>query len=271
MARIIAANSNSYHGFSIEEAIKGIHAAGFRYIELTATKGWTEHVFPDQTFERLLEIRNLLKTYRLSPIGMSGHCNLMDKDRIGDFEKNIEMAAFFGCTYIVSSIGEAHLENKADLDHQAVADQIATLIPTLEKHDLQLVLEVHGADHGSGVIVDEIVKRIDHNRVKINYDTANALFYGDVSLVDDLNACMDNVAYMHLKEKAGGRTEWNFPALGEGWIDFPSIFKALEKAKNDCPFSIEIEFTQDGAKDVHEVDEAMLKSAQYLQSQGFEL
>ena len=44
MGRIIAVNSNCYHGYSIEQAIDGIAAAGFRYIELTATKGWTEHV-----------------------------------------------------------------------------------------------------------------------------------------------------------------------------------------------------------------------------------
>ena len=41
MGRIIAVNSNCYHGYSIEQAIDGIAAAGFRYIELTATKGWT--------------------------------------------------------------------------------------------------------------------------------------------------------------------------------------------------------------------------------------
>ena len=46
MGRIIAVNSNCYHGYSIEQAIDGIAAAGFRYIELTATKGWTEHVSP---------------------------------------------------------------------------------------------------------------------------------------------------------------------------------------------------------------------------------
>ena len=38
--RIIAVNSNCYHGYPIEEAIVGIRAAGFRYIELTATKGF---------------------------------------------------------------------------------------------------------------------------------------------------------------------------------------------------------------------------------------
>ena len=33
MGRIIAVNSNCYHGYSIEQAIDGIAAAGFRYIE----------------------------------------------------------------------------------------------------------------------------------------------------------------------------------------------------------------------------------------------
>ena len=61
MKRIIGVNSNCYHGFSIEEAIDGIAAAGFRYIELTATKGWTEHVFPDQSFHRLWQVKDRLE------------------------------------------------------------------------------------------------------------------------------------------------------------------------------------------------------------------
>ncbi|TLN06504.1 sugar phosphate isomerase/epimerase, partial [bacterium] len=33
MKRIIAVNSNCYHGYSIDEAIDGIASAGFHYIE----------------------------------------------------------------------------------------------------------------------------------------------------------------------------------------------------------------------------------------------
>ena len=93
MNRIIAVNSNCYHGFSIEEAIEGIAAAGFKYIELTATKGWTEHVFPDQSFERLLEVKDKLEKAGLTPFAMSGHCNLMDTERIGD---RLAKTVFFG-------------------------------------------------------------------------------------------------------------------------------------------------------------------------------
>ena len=145
--RIIAVNSNCYHGYSIEEAIAGIRAAGFHYIELTATKGWTEHVFPDQSFQRLLEVKDELDEAGLIPFAMSGHTNLMDTARIPDFVKNIRLAHFFGARYIVSSIGEAHLKDNAVASNAVVAEHIRGFLPYLEKYDMILVLEVHG-DHG---------------------------------------------------------------------------------------------------------------------------
>ena len=270
MERIIAANSNCYHGFSIEDAIDGIAAAGFRYIELTATKGWTEHVFPDQSFHRLWQVKQRLAEKGLTPFAMSGHCNLMDTERIQDFVDNIRLAAFFGCDYIVSSIGEAHLADRASVSNEEVAAHIRALVPELEKHGLTLVLEVHGK-HGTGKLLKEIVELVDAPQVGVNYDTANALFYGDVDLRQDLTASMDAIQYIHLKDKGGPRTEWDFPALGKGWIDFPMVFDLLKSAGNRCPFSVEIEFTQAGAKDLAEVNRAVKDSAEYLTSHGFVL
>lgn len=271
MERIIAVNSNCYHGYTIEEAIEGIRRAGFHYIELTATKGWTEHVFPDMSFERLLTIKDQLTAAGLRPFSMSGHCNLMDPERMTDFVKNMRLAAFFGCDYIVSSIGEAHLKDNAVADNATVARAIAALVPQLEKNGLTLVLETHGHDHGTGAVLKDIVRRVGSDRVKINYDTANVVFYGNVDPCADLAACMDDVAYMHLKDKAGERTEWNFPALGKGNVDFPTMFESLRAADNHCPFSIEIEFTQAGPRDLAEVDQAVADSAAYLRVQGFTL
>jgi L-ribulose-5-phosphate 3-epimerase len=268
--RIIAVNSNCYHGFSISEAIDGIKAAGFHYIELTATKGWTEHVFPTHSFSELVQIKDKLEAAGLIPLAMSGHCNLMDKERIGDFIMNMELAAFFGCEYIVSSIGEAHLKDKAFLSNEEAAANIRELIPYLKKKDLRLVLETHG-DHGTGVILKEIVDLIDSELVSINYDTANVIYYGDVNIKEDLQACIEKVGYMHLKDKKGATKEWNFPAVGEGNIDMPMIFDMLEKDNNQCPFSIEIEFTQAGPKNLEEVNRAVKKSYDYLISQGFEI
>ena len=105
----------------------------------------------------------------------------------------------------------------------------------------------------------------------MGYDTANALFYGNINLSEDLDASMDAIRYFHLKDKGGERTVWDFPALGKGWIDFPMIFDKLEQAGNDSPFSIEIEFTQAGSKNLEEVNQAVRDSAEYLKAHGFEL
>lgn len=266
--RILAVNSNCYHGYSLEDAVAGIKAAGFKYIELTATKGWTEHVFPDQSFARALEVQDLLERSGLIPFSMSGHTNLMDPDRIGDFVNNIRLAHFFGCDYIVSSIGEAHLEDKAVASNRVVADHIRDLVPYLEKYNMKLVLEVHG-DHGSGAILKEICALVGSERVLINYDTANAIFYGDVDVLADLAGCMDQVGYLHLKEKAGGRREWDFPALGKGYVPFPALFQMMDDAGNLSPYSLEIEFTQSGPKDLAEINQAVMDSANYLRQQGF--
>lgn len=271
MKRIIAVNSNCYHGYSIEDAIQGICAAGFRSIELTATKGWTEHVFPTMPFERLLRVQDMLKNAELTPFSMSGHCNLMDPARHRDFVDNMRLAAFFGCKYIVSSIGEAHLEDKAVADNAQVARHIRELVPYLDWYGLTLVLETHGEDHGTGAVLSDIIRQVGHERVQMNYDTANVIFYGNVDMKMDIETSMPHIAYMHLKDKAGARKEWNFPALGQGMVDFPMIFDQLKKAGNDCPFSIEIEFTEKGPKDLAEINAAVKRSAEYLKAQGFTL
>ena len=272
MKRIIAVNSNTYHDFTLEEAIKGIKEAGFKYIELTATKGWTEHVFPTMSLRELYEIEEQLIEAGITPISLSGHTNLMDNDRLDDFIANIRLAHFFGCKYIISSIGEAHLEDKAEVSDQKAADNIKNLIPYLEDYNLILGLENHGK-HGTGKHLKKIVDLIDSERVVVNYDTANAIFYGegDLDLKADLKTAVEKVGHLHLKDKAGAKAEWNFPALGKGKIDFEALFAILKENNNNSPFSIEIEFMEEGASDLEEVNQAVKESYDFLKEAGFEI
>ena len=271
MSRIIAMNSNTYHGYSLEEAIRGIADAGFRYIELTATKGWTEHVYPDQPMRRLLRVQDMLKDAGLTPFAMSGHTNLTDPERMRDFRDNIRLAGFFGCRYIVSSVGEAHLKDRHSAGADETARCIAGYIPELEARDMILVLETHGKDHGTGKALADIVGRIGSERVKINYDTANVIFYGRVDPVQDLAACVNDVAYLHIKDKAGPDDVWDFPAPGTGRVDFDGIFDVLRRSGNDSPFSVEIEFTPEGPGGLEQVNQAVRDSASFFRDKGFEL
>ena len=271
MSRIVAINSNTYHGFPLEDAIRGIADAGFRYIELTATKGWTEHVFPDQPLRRLLRVQDMLADAGLVPFAMSGHTNLMDPERAVDFLDNIRLADFFGCRYIVSSIGEAHLKDRCSAGAEETARAIAAFVPELEARDMTLVLETHGKEHGTGKVLSDIVARVGSERVRINYDTANVIFYGRVDPAEDLAACVQDVAFLHIKDKAGPDDTWDFPAPGRGRIDFGRIFEVLKRAGNDSPFSVEIEFTPEGPGGLEQVNQAVRDSAAFFRAHGFEL
>ncbi len=271
MDRIIAVNSNTYHGFPLQQAVRGIAEAGFHWIELTATQGWTEHVFPDHSLRSLLRAQDMLRDAGLMPFAMSGHTNLTDPARARDFRDNIRLASFFGCRYIVSSVGEAHLKNGHSADADETARCIASFVPELEARDMMLALEVHGKDHGSGRILSDLVERIGSERVRINYDTANAVFYGGVDPAEDLAGCVDDVAFLHIKDKAGPDDTWDFPAPGKGRIDFDAVFGVLERAGNMSPFSVEIEFTPEGPGGVENVDRAVRDSAAFFRGKGFVL
>lgn len=268
MERIIALNSNTYHGFTLKETFNGMEKAGFHYVELTATKGWTEHVFPSMSLEELWNIKLSMKERNLIPFAMSGHTNLMDSQRLNDFILNIRLAAFFGCHYILSSIGEAHLKDEQVVSKEQLIENIQSLVSYLEEYELILCLENHG-EHGTGKQLKEIVTLVNSDRVKINYDTANAIFYGDVNLEEDLLACIDDIGFVHLKDKAGKQNEWNFPAIGKGSLDLIMVMEILKEKGNHSPVSIEIEFTEKGPKNVEEVHEAVKDSYEYLTNHGY--
>jgi sugar phosphate isomerase/epimerase len=194
----------------------------------------------------------------------------MDRERIGDFIDNIRLAACFDCDYIVSSIGEAHLKDNAIVSNEEAAAHIRELLPYLEEYDLILVLENHG-EHATGQIIKEIVNLVGSPRVLVNYDTANVIYYAGVDPLVDIPTCVDKIGYLHIKDKIGGLQEWNFPALGKGHVDFPGIFALLDKAQNNSPMSIEIEFTKDGPKDLTEVNQAVRDSYDYLAGLGVEI
>ena len=92
MSNIFAGHANSYHGFDFEQTLDGISKAGFKYIELAAVQNWTEHVMSYMSDEELEEKKKLMAKYGITAIGMSGHCNLFDEERLEDFKKNIVLA-----------------------------------------------------------------------------------------------------------------------------------------------------------------------------------
>jgi len=272
MKNMLLAHTNSYHGFSLEQALAGIAKAGFKHVELAAVKGWTEHARFDMSEKELGAVKQLLQNYGITAVGLSGHCNLMDEQRLDDFKKNIELANRLGCHYIISSTGEAHFGEGETFNDDVLVQNIKSLLPLLEKHGIVLAIELHG-DYGTGESLYAITQRIASPFVSINYDTANVVFYGGVLPTVDIQTCVNDVQYVHLKDKRGQKDEWNFPGAGNGELPLREFIDFMQKSGYEGPYSVEIEYTQefcmrekDQPGDIEIANKEMADSYQFLAS-----
>lgn len=260
MFQWLAVSTNTYHGFSLEEALEGIARAGFRYIELSCVPDWTFHFRCDRAKEEdFRKLRQELAHFGLSVLSLSAHSNLATEE---------------GCAYLVSALRcarelGARVVNTGTVDREEDENLLKKYLEWLsreaERCDVFLALEVHGDVFSSGRRLRELLEEVQLPHVGINYDTGNALFYGNVRPEEDLQACLPWIVHMHLKDKRGGYRVWDFPPLGDGMVDFPTIFRILQEGEKDIPLSVEIEFDGHFEHPRSFVDVAVQRSFQYLQ------
>ena len=80
----LGGHTNSYHTYSIEEALEGIAAAGYRYVELSAVRGWTEHVPLEADAKELGRIQRMMNSLGLVSLSLSGHSDLTTREGLAD-------------------------------------------------------------------------------------------------------------------------------------------------------------------------------------------
>jgi L-ribulose-5-phosphate 3-epimerase len=259
---MLAAHTNSYHSYSADEAYAGIAEAGYRYVELSAVPGWTEHV---DVRADPAETRARLDAHRLTAVSISGHSDLTTRDGLEHGLSVVRWAERYGLPIVNTAIGgHAHVDESED----AFMANIGTLADAAAAAGLVVALEIHGDLMATGAASIALLDRIGHPAVKINYDTANVEHYGGVRAEDDLPAVADRVANVHLKDSRGGKGEWDFPAIGEGHVDFARVLAILHDAGYDGPYAVEVEFSGEPWPPLDEVTAAMTASREALAGLG---
>ena len=86
------------------------------------------------------------------------------------------------------------------------------------------------------------MRRINHPNVRVNFDTGNITYYNaGADVVAELKKVIDYVATVELKDHGGRPKTWDFPALGQGKIDFAGVLRVLKEHGYSGPITIEVE------------------------------
>lgn len=265
MNNILAGHTNSYHTYGLDEALEGIAKAGFKYVELSAVAGWTEHVPLKATDAQVAEIKSKLERLGLKVSSLSGHSDLTTPEGVATGKKALDLCEKFGVSIMNTAIGGHYSE---DENKSAFMDYIHDLADYAAQRGITIGLEVHGDIMASGRLSIPVITEINRDNVGINYDTANCVFYGGVEAVDELREVAPYLVHCHLKDTRGGKRDWDFPGVGEGRLDFGAILKLLDEVGYTGPFSVEIEFQGEPWPPLEEVNRSMKVSYDTLKKLG---
>jgi L-ribulose-5-phosphate 3-epimerase len=262
MANPLAGHTNTYHTYSFDEALAGIAEAGYRHVELSAVPGWTEHVDLDADPS---EVRRKLDDHGLDAVSLSGHSDLTTREGLEHGIKSVRWAAQFGVPIVNTAVGG---HQSADENEAAFLSNVGELANAAESEGIVVALEIHGDIMASSDVTIPLMERIGRESIKVNYDTANVEFYSGEKAVDDLPKITPYLAHVHLKDTAGGKGNWNFPALGTGTVDFGRVLKILDEAGYEGPLSVELEFQGEPWPPLPDVTESMRRSYEHLRALG---
>jgi sugar phosphate isomerase/epimerase len=258
----LAGHTNSYHTYSFDQALAGIAGAGFKGVELSAVPGWTEHVDLDAD---PASVRGQLESYGLEAVSLSGHSDLTTREGLEHGLKAVDWAGRYGLKVVNSAVGG---HQSADENESAFLQNIGELADAADAAGVVVALEIHGDIMASSDVTLPLLAKIGRDSIKVNYDTANVEYYSGDLATDDLPKITGELAHVHLKDTTGGKGNWNFPAIGDGHVDFGRVVSILRDAGYSGPLSVEIEFEGEPWPSLDEVNAAMRRSYEHLSALG---
>ena len=265
MQNRLGANTGSYHRYGLPAALEGIAAAGYRFVELAAIPGVIEHVPLGADQRTLNGVMRQLNASGLIPISLSAHSDLTTPAGQQDARRALDLCERLGIGIMNTAVGGAFNENE---DEGAVLGGIHALADAAATRQVVIGIEIHGTLTSTGRATRNLIEKVNHPAVRINYDTANSEYFGGVPVEIDLPDALPLVAHCHLKDKVGSGREWNFPALGEGHVDFGKLLAMFKRADYTGPFSVEIEFQGGEGPALETIHRAMKQSREHLAKFG---
>lgn len=264
MKNKIGVVTSTYPNFNTDDALSGIAAASFGYVELASAPSYFEHVLPRPESASKEDAKNMTarcRKYGLELYCIAGHTRLLTENGTANFRKVLDYAENAGVRFVTTDVGEI----KTEEDKNTFYREIQRIGDYAKTKNVTVCLEMHGTWCNNGKTGAEIIQKINHPSVRLNYDSGNVMLYGKVRPEEDIKHALPYMAFMHIKDDGADLGVWNFPALGDGNVNFDKIFEALKDYAG--PISVEVEF--DGKeRTLAEINAAVKKSYTFLKGKG---
>lgn len=234
--RMVSVSTALFDGYPLEQAVEEIALAGARAVEPAYIRGYVD--FDEDAFSEACaaRMRAILEAARLPALAVSAHMDLGLPDALAMLERRVRYAAGIGARLVITNAGSASRR-------ETVLRVLERAIPVCEQSGIVIALENPG--HGEGDILGDgragaqFMASVASPFVRLNYDAGNVFTYSTERIQPhaDFPAVRDHVAHLHLKDVLSTAEGWRFTAIGDGSVDYASLWPLLPP---DLPAALEL-------------------------------
>lgn len=250
MNPVLSINTLAYEGYDLSTALQEIAKIGVSHVELGYTQGWTEGLTEEHFSEAsAADINRLLSDLGLSSIALSAHIDLTTEAAVDELKRRIDFGKRLGAKIVNTKVGARSGLKQFGKNIEPIAEYAESV---------NIVIGLENPSEGTDQIITsgqtgaEVVKRIDSDFIKLNYDFGNAFTYskGKVDPAFDYKNALPYACYLHLKDMRKIDDGWIFTQIGQGIVNYDTILKELVEENKLLPLSIEHLFIYTATKDL---------------------
>lgn len=244
----------SSFGSAADQAFEHLAAWGVRYVEISLPR-------PQES----AQVRAELARHGLRVASVQVGTDIGNAVLASQFDEAARRAREeFGARYIFTS---AHAGSHG---LEAAYEALSAAGDAAARHGVTIVLETHPDLGTNGAVAAVTMRAVNHPNVRINWDPANVAYYNEGSDGRrEFELALPFIAAVHLKDTGGGFHAWDFPALGDGVVDFPYILRRLAETGFTGPCTMEIEGVKDERLTPGQYVARMRRSVDYLHGLGY--
>ncbi len=220
--------------WSLDEALAGIAAAGYRAMGLLSATREEPFIGPQATPEYLDSLKSRLKAHRLrANMGaLRSRHNIPLEESVAEVHKQIDHAGFLALEYVLTF----GVDRPEQYEHyfKVMADAAAYA----GERRIKLVMKPHGGSSGASEEILRCLEKVNHPNFKIWYDAGNIIYYTGKDPVKELEPVAKYVTGFCAKDCAAPKSEVMIQ-FGTGKVDFKAVFAVLKKAGFKGPVMVE--------------------------------
>lgn len=268
---LLASMTWPYREYSLERALEGVAAAGFRYVSLGLPHEGTAPI-DDAAPGEAARVKDLLDRFGLTPVTYVCNDALAPSVALDAAQRRMDFLQELGVTEMLT-VGTSSYRRFPDepLPEAEQAQRHAEFVERYrlhgeeaERRGMVITIKPHTGNTATAQVVVDTLADIGSPAVRGSYDPGNVRFYEGVDPALDFPLMVNETVSFVAKDHAGERAFADFPVPGEGDCDFAAMFAELHRSDFAGPVIVERLDGRGGDLTAEQIDARLVQAAQNL-------